>query len=816
MFRFLIALLLCVITYSNAFAATNEQDDCNYFVGPNMLADPNHSDSDNWYYKKDDVGRQTTCRDSHPTTNNLLALKRIGTDPFNTTYRVRFGYCWGRTIDGGCIGSNWSTDSATFQSTDVKTSTETAGKKILTAAGTAAHVCLKRYAPGDTMLHTEGSDTTNTSTHSKVCGYVVLALAGDACTSPFNGWDSSWFGCIEESLMPRPITFNPVIPSEISPIIDPNTKLLDYVDDNGIERPGYITLGSKFDQPVIKLINSYSGLPANTLILRYKFPTDPDVRQLNDYPASGQFNNAGNYYQAVVTADNPSQVCACMVGSGCNNGIYVGCVDRPTPYQSNLAILGVSPTVVAAADGSISPVISPEFALTDAAHQIIYYDASNRPSYLDPSTNQAFLRNPTTLAITSSPATLPLTYKKLGLPLAPMNLREYYVQDVSGVNTYAKDVGNVYGVSFDAIIPQLDASGNAMYEYLNTPPRSDNCNVVTEPASGFSVETTPQYYKPGGTRTRTYCTCPSATVCPAPGAPGCADPNICPPTADTCPQSTQTALRTFCPGLFIKGEVSTADKICLRSQTPSWNFVNASTDKLCDKIKAGCAGASLSKGSGYMQWPEIQDGTTMTGSCDLALGFEPGKTVTPVPYDKDFFYSYYGCPPAPAGDTAPFPTKAPTTCSEVYSIYLGNFNGMLAAFPDQSERNLSNAEVVYYINRYINPVNTAGHLDSASPYYYGNWYSPALSPTRSCSIGIATVTNTCKKTYGCLAIPAAYQAFGYATFPNSNTVSSSIQITGSCPAGYTQTAPNVRLTCVVTPANTRYWRDASSPMCSPQ
>jgi hypothetical protein len=815
MFRLLIALIFFFFACNNVFAATDEQDDCNYFVGPNMVADPDH-DSDNWYYKNDSVGRKAVCRDSYPTSNQLLSLKRNGTDPFSTTYRVRLGYCWIRTLDGGCANSDWSTDGATFESTDVKTSTDDAGKRVLRAAGTVAHVCLKRYAPGDTMLHTEGGSTTSTSTHPKVCGYVVDSLVGNACTSPLLSWDSSWFGCVEDSLMPRPVTYNPVIPSEITPIVDTKTKLLDYVDDKGIERPGYITLGSKFDQPLIKLINSYSGLPANTLMLRYKFPGDPDVRQLNDYPTAGQFNNTGNFYQAVVSTDNPSQVCACMQGSGCDNGVYIGCVDRPTPYQSDLAILAVSPSLMPNPDGSLTPTVSPEFALTDSSHQIIYYDASNRPAYLNTTTNEAFLRNPTTLAITSIPATLPLTYKKLGLPSAPMNLREYYVQDVGGVNTYAKDVGTVYGVSFDAIIPQLDASGNPTYEYLNTPPRVDQCNVVTPPPAGYDTSTTPQYYKPGGTRSRTYCTCPSATVCPAPGAPGCLDPNVCPPTPDTCPQSTQDALKTFCPGIFTHGEVSTADKICLRSQTSSWNFVNSSTDKLCDKIKAGCVSASLSKGSGYMEWPELQGGTTMTGSCDLGLGFESGYTVTPVPYDKDYFYAYFGCPPAPAGDTAPFPTKAPTTCSEVYSTYLSNFNSMLAAFPDQSERNLSNGEVVYYINRYINPVNTAGHLDSGSPYYYGTWYGAATPPTRSCTLGIAKVTNTCKKTYGCLAIPQPYQAFGYGTFPNSNTVSSSTLVTGSCPAGYIQSAPSVRLSCIVTPANTKYWRDAGSPMCTKQ
>lgn len=836
MLRILLVLLMGLFA-ADAFAESEEEDcqraltyveildptnPATLVINSSVEKDPDHSDSDHWFIQKDSIGVRGTCRNQFNTFGARMAIQRTTTDPFTAQYTVSYAYCTLRTFGGGCdmtVGSWSDKSSKTFEYADVGTFDESTGRKTLGPTW----VCLKRYAPGDTMRHKSNPDddtsNVNNSKFTKICAYSVLSN----CTTSVTSWQHDWFGCVDVPFMPRPVTYNKVIPSEISPIVDPRVKLEDYTDANGNIVSGYITMGSVFDQPLIKLINAYDGNPEHQLILRYKFPGDTDVRQYNDYPSSGTFTGKTAVYQAVINPDDPSQVCACKQ-SDCASKIYAGCTQRPTPYQSNLAVVAVyqsqtdssGNTLFDANDLEI-PTVSPEFAITDAAHQIMYYDQDGTKVYIDPVTKNAFKTDASGVA-TTTPANGKITYKKLALPATHMQIREYYAVPSGSYNTYIRDTKKVYGIDFSAMIPTLDASGNPIYKRLDLyPNRYDRCNIVTFPSTP-NDSSKPLYFNPGGQRDRTYCACPSATVCPAPQQDDQCN------TGGAIQYSDQEALKVYCPGVFEGSEVNISDKICLVNMS-GWDF-NSSVDSMCTKIIMGCPATELEFKNGYVAWPKMDPNTTITGTCDAALGFDMEYTRVIDPFTKAEFYTNYSVfysGPVCTSDTQMLPSGV--TCATHYANYMIEYNAFKAALDSAivgaPDRNLAQEEVRSICFNTMPNFNTMHNKDYS---IHTTLVTPIkTAPVRTCTNGKSTVTHPCKKTLGCVAVGKPVLAFGYirTNRKTADGTNNTAMINGSCPTGYTSITTPMQLQCVnrANPGapgfyyNVNYWVDATQPMC---
>lgn len=786
----------------------------------------------------DSSGVAQVCRNQYKAWQDRIIFTRTTADWTTAQYTVKSTWCWVRNG----LFDNWSCNwfgssvwagnySYTFSDSDIKSASDSSGRQILVdgSGNPGYNVCLKRYAPGEAL----NQGGTNTKKRPIVCAYVVNAVGPNSCQSPYATWEGATIGCVDDVIKSRPPTLNPTMPATVSPYVDSTIGLLDSVDDKGNKIQGYISLGSKFDQPVVRLIRSNTS---DSLLLRYKFAGDTSIKpgdtlkQCDIFPKTSD----GLQYCAMVPNDQPDVVCACEKSNGCPNNIWMGCVPRPTPSQSGLAIVAEYNPYIDTTTNKLTPALNIAFALADTGGNIIYYDQDGSQVYFDASNNPFKMSSSGTA--TTNPATLPLKFNRLPLPNPPVSIREQYVKSInagsSTVYINMKDSATVYGVNFQTIIPKLDSNKNPTYVGLQTKytrATTDGCGAID---FGLPSSTNlQQFYVPDGSRNRTNCICPAnlgnSSVCPIPPNTPCADGKTVP--------DNPNALLIYCPGLLAGYPGGNGINICLQPNTPwTGGGLTTSHDKLCIPIPLDCNATDQPyKEVGYVTWPKLTPGTSINGTCDagyglaqrITLGYSPAAAV---PFDANFKY-----PANYNGLTNPY---------DIYNLYLQQFSASVASLAQiQSDNDLAGTAIA--------PVTM---FQVIFGFAMANFYAPNpigmnhtinsqfLVPARTCpaanSSASASVTNACVFTNGCPAITKSGFITGNATWPQIRALNTSEQATlasnpnatfnitmeGTCSSTTTQVGANTPPTRVCS-LQYKYgqpyifkWQDVQNPCLAPQ
>jgi hypothetical protein len=521
------------------------------------------------------------CKNTFPTLNERFLLKRQGDQQPDLSYLVIRNYCYFRDINGKC-SSGWTDQySATFGAGEVSQLDGSSNtKKILTSGGglLGYHVCLIRVPPEQKYPHyLDNSQAINTSQYNQVCAYEMNATASQNCQSPVISYKNALIGCVDEPLFPDPITFNEVMPSLLKPILR-----VTWLNANSGGEQGLLSYGSTFDQPVIALSSSSIAKGDKLLLLRYKFPESG--RNIDNLPQCGNFpaeTNIPTTWCAKMHPQQQDKICACVQGKECDDNLFLGCVDRPTPRQSNLSIVAVSSSIPDQ-DGKIVPQVRLALVKTNPNGTFMYVDENNNPVVRNISGN--FVRQ----ADGSIPAMV--NYNEVPIqPIAMTRIKEFMAvphpsAPQSQVKLYVQDSRKIFGLDFTAIIPALDASNNPEQLVIDNPyvhSFTDGCQIFT--VDPLNTQFKPKYTLPAGDpadRDRTYCICPNGV-----------DPGLCPifSAKGVCydgqyRDSDPDALFAVCPGIYKpKLPNETQDKICLQLKS-SWDKFFSPNDKLCASI----------------------------------------------------------------------------------------------------------------------------------------------------------------------------------------------------------------------------------------
>ncbi len=566
---------------------------------------------DDWSRSDDTVGMREVCKDIFPTLNERLKVSRLSSDPFEPMYHIYQQWCWIRWFDGSCtffgaVNAWGPIDNVSFSASDIFNAS---GGSIYGGNSKMVFdhtVALVSYLPGATYLHS-GITPKNVTNRTKVCGYYCMLNLTGGCDPTFS-WEYSLIGCIDAPIYPGPPTYNPVIVAGMSPVVDTSTPLEDSVDVNGNKIKGYISLGSTFDQPVVRL-NEITGVGAiqQSLLLRYVFPGDTNT--YDNLQTCSKIPNSSNTvtYCASVPPQDPSQVCVCQEDK-CEENSYLGCVPRPTPSQSKYKIVATYATYTDSS-GNQYPGVRYAFVRMAKSGGILYLDADGTPAAAD--ANGSKFKLDASGNLTATPATEPTSFVKLALSPSDDSqpLREYYAvipstSDSSILGVYIQDSSALtYGVGFSAIIPKFGLDGNYLKVRVLTPgirAGLDGCGANT--VTSFNNAIAPIYTVPAGNRIRDFCTTPGCTVSSSmiisPTSYGSS--NFSSSSAISClvPPITQCSIPqgkmldqdcvaefSVCPGVYNGPvNVSAPDQICLIA-SGGWDFIGPN-DQVCAPIPA--------------------------------------------------------------------------------------------------------------------------------------------------------------------------------------------------------------------------------------
>ncbi|AIF81025.1 hypothetical protein I862_02310 [endosymbiont of Acanthamoeba sp. UWC8] len=552
-----------------------------------------------WTRGSDTMGRREVCKGGFPTTNERMKIARVNTDAFSPVYKIYHQWCWFQFF-GECVLWDTNIRSATFHESDFYNRLSENFGLSSNARQLFCHtVAVYSYAPGAGYQHSGRNDTNRT----KICGYYCMSDVGGTCSPTFN-WDYSLIGCVDGPIYPGPPTFNDTIAPGMEPMVDDTIGLEDSLDVNGNRVQGYISLGSKFDQPVIRL-NEITGAGSieRTLLLRYKFPGDTtnydNLKTCNQIP--GSENKIS--YCAQVPSDNPSQVCVCQENS-CANEVYLGCVPRPTPRQSNYGIVSEYTTTNGTVSGKSTqnPALKYYFVKLTNSGEIIYIDADGSAAAYG--SDKIAYKLDAAGSLSATPANGTLNYATLALSPTFGNqekdslpLKEYYENILTASNgqtttILAQDVSaKIYGVQFAAFIPQFNANGTYRKVKIITPAiraSTDGCgaySVIVGEDGYTGSDMYPSYTVPSGKRIRNLCCAGGA------GSSNCLVPPItaCKNPKGAMPEPDYTAEFSVCPGIYNGAvDVNKPDKMCLVESDSlvgksDWDFINAK-DQVCVDI----------------------------------------------------------------------------------------------------------------------------------------------------------------------------------------------------------------------------------------
>ena len=630
---------------------------------------------------EDDLGFQGQCRDYFPTSNERIKLERIGTDPFDAEYRITRQYCWARwpfqqQCGGPKLKSVWKNgwqlvirqtwDPPAYESWgDTKQLSFDAGVAdcqtpvtVYNIMGVSQNATICKVGVGESFPH----GGTNELSRDLLCAYLATNFIGIDIKAR-----DALIGCVSMPLKPIPPPFYEVVPSTIEPYLDNSTSMQDLIQ-----------LGSRFDQPIaIMKLPSKTGGQDDELILRYKFDGDDTVYDgsntlplIANYnaPQCGKFSSYPTQYCAKVTDNSPDKVCVCEDSSyGCQNGIFIGCTPRPTPQDSNLAIVGQYQTEIS--EDNSYPSIQVMVAHTDTSKNPILIDDQNKELYYNNDDKKYYQyddrHNKT--AVQSSGT---IQFKRLKLPLDDLLLKEYYREvigqneDRSYIYKVSRGTASLYGLSLKAIIPQYEYDMNLIKVNIRSAKMrdcddsgclTDGC-VVTTRENNLDSSSAPTIM-PSGNRWRDTC-CPNPAVSVAPdGTTASVTLDIdtmvstcpVPPYQPTCrgsqysnppylnkgqnapPQDTSAEL-ALCPGSYEgpivddKGNAA-IDKICIINDT-YWSDILQTP--YCITMPAACDPVTIpSEQSGYATWDSnTTSGATQNGVCDIGFGFEKRKVIS--------------------------------------------------------------------------------------------------------------------------------------------------------------------------------------------
>lgn len=736
---------------------------------------------------KDDYGIKESCRNKWPSFGERYIMRRVGTDPFSVVYNIERKYCLLRNLTGSkqCLSKLWiDTYTTSFNASEAKPLSNGDVRHIMrNGLGLfGAHVCLKQFKPGDVYPHGSLNNTIN----NKVCGYLVNTLVSGACTSPFVSWTHALIGCVDVPPNPGPPTFNSVIPASISPFVDPTIGLQDSLDSSGHAIQGYLSMGSTFDQPLIKLLNGSSV--GGELLLRYR--DEHFARDIDNIPSSGVFpsepGSSPTVYYAVIDPSMPDKVCACSA-TGCLVGSYVGCAPRPTPRMSGFKL------VAQYVRGSTAPYdrVVPIFVKEDKVNRTIYKDGSGALAMED-AAGTIYRLNPEG-SLSSTLATPPIGYQEV-LPYdtnPESALQEYTAFSNGSWYSYVPyNVFNTFELQFSAVAAALDSEGAIMTLGLDTPSSrimTDGCAAysVAEDQTDANNERRPIL---SGARSRDYCVCPESIdsgLCTVAKETACYDGTVHLNDAD--------AQKVLCPGQF-KGlsRISNQNVICLQLISAWQDAIDPTKDKLCayyDPPSDDCAAVtSFGVADGMSVWPAVSPGNSTKGSCSATHGVE--RTL------------WYFLNPTSPISASNFTCQVGQDCDYQYnSVYLpklqsaGELLLSLQKFANALGRNLYG----YEVQRVRDALGDFASLHAVSAL--------ALDPIRICDPAKngknarSYVENSCKIQLSCSAISGVSDLNGFATWSavralnaqeqqdlsnNSQYKDYRISMEGTCAAGYKQ------------------------------
>lgn len=617
--RFIFLLLLLYVQIISNVAVAHVISCQDWLQADNFTAITDESIASDVY------GTAGVCTDKFPTINERLKFHRVVDDDLEAIYYVTYQYCNGARnvfVSGSpcrsCDKFNWSTASCDVYK-DMWTNTSSVSYadtefNMIKKAG-PDYVCMNRVKPNEAFLHK--TNNINTSGKSQVCAYVVnpsASLYDDGCREPLLYWQYALIGCVIEPPKPGPGTLNLSIPGLRKPSVDKETPL-----ENANNKPGYLAMGSTFEAPMVRLMQRKTKeIIAAELKLFYHFHSST---QTPDKPQCSKFPDPDNniQYCAVVTPNNPSQVCACEEQK-CDKGLFLGCVPRPTLKQSNLAIMAEYREQFGE-DEVMYPAISMDFVRTREDGVKLITDAEG--SLVDIGENEMFYKyDEASKKISNIPAVEPIKINKLPLPDDNFAIKEFSLVPDEGteIKFYSVDKKSVYGIDFTAIIPELKENGDIKQVRVSKPGPANPCDAITV------SEDTMNSLMPvaGGVRDMTPC-CPAEyedkTQCFIPPPLECSG----------VPQKTheQEAVKTLCYGLY-QGPSDSAkqDKICLLSQ--NWDVAKPE-DKICVTIPKYCWETKVPKlGTGLAAWEKINSNEKQNGACLAEYGVENAKAVEVV------------------------------------------------------------------------------------------------------------------------------------------------------------------------------------------
>jgi hypothetical protein len=574
-----------------------------------------------------------------------------------------------------------------------------------------------------------------------VCGYIVRA--SDNCTSPNK---NNLVGCVSVPPLASEIYHASMIPTIVPRVATEEEISLSALIGQ---------YNSKFDQPVVVLITGRGANLGSIMPLRYKYNGDDTV--YDDKPQCSPFPNLDNKirYCAYIPPDMPNKVCVCIEGN-CENKKYLGCTSRPTPKQSNLAILadyqesnsvGIMKT----------PGVRPIFVRTDPVDgALLITDAQGKDGYINPLDGNAYLMQQGARTMNQVNA-LPFTYKKLTLPSQELIIQDTQI-NFEG-NGYVDDESEVYGIKFGARIAETINDDPKTISILTPETRQDKCFATTV----VQQSSLPPIPIPAGMRDRSLC-CPNGSISGLPNATGlpCCPtdgsvaPPLCQPTninngclscspsiAQPCKvninndnllndadiiMNNEEAVKAMCSGQYMwpTNSESIADSICLYNRS-SWNW-GSESDKLCAAITTDCnAHAIPSITTGYATWQQTTVGNTDEGECKQQYGL-----VNRVDYNV-----------APGGGATP----------QQRAEAEAKLNALKEIFAPTG-LNIPEAEINTISNNY-NVIIT----------------KTERKPIRKCMAGgVATIKNSCVFANGCPAITQPADFTGNVTWPAAPTI----------------------------------------------
>ena len=554
------------------------------------------------------------CEYGFPTVNERMRIIRIGEDPFDQIYSVSRQFC--------TFGNkHWCGDTWNLNFSKIK-HTEYAG---------AYSFWLEKIMPGEIFPYS--ANKKNNTNQTKICAYRLKNTIGSIF-----GIKHGPIGCIDELLKPTPPGFSQVVPANNEPYVD-----------YSITRDQLIQLGSRFDQPLVRL-KYFDKVKGNEyLYLQYKFdkivvykPNQPlEVDKFKFFPIS---------YRAKVPEGASDQVCVCAdVGSNCDNDIFIGCVPRPTPEESNLAFVADYEAIQE--NGLSLPGVRVYLAHTDNKQRPILINKKN-PS-------QEFIYDGTKYidlshsSVATNVTANDLQFKQVGF--LSVSIKEYYKNNH---NQLLRDIKSFYGIKLKALITEVDQKGQPIKKNIRTAKfrdcsdpgicdKNDGC-IVTTSENNTKL---PAYFMPAGNRDRSLC-CPDTIAeydennnlntitltlnekilrCDAPpyqticrGSEYSNPPMIDKNKINPILQDTD-AEAAVCPGYYTGPQINTAmnafdEFICIMSDRADSAILK---QPYCTRIPNYCDPVTIpSQASGYALWNNASSNANQIGFCEPKYGFE--------------------------------------------------------------------------------------------------------------------------------------------------------------------------------------------------